>query len=303
MDDQFRPHTDDPRVKSVPFRFSLAALLTLVAIFAVTLALWRAVGPGWAVAITLPPVLIFLVTSGSRRRRFAQATVAGLAMLLLGALLIPVARSGRGPSRRITCLNNLQQLTKALLVYKARNGQFPPPYVADETGKPMHSWRVLILPYLEQQGLYDAYKFDEPWDGPNNSKLHNLVLDLYRCPSGRFGQTETNYVALVGPGTAWDTTSGSPMPSQGATASQTIVLVEMAVSGIHWMEPRDLDIRHMATAINSPNGPAISSKHGAMANVAFTDGRAQVITNEMLSPLLLRILGRNAEENERTNDQ
>jgi prepilin-type processing-associated H-X9-DG protein len=224
-------------------------------------------------------------------------------MLLVGALFIPVIRPTRGPSHRISCLNNLQQLTKALLAYKATNGQLPPPYVTDESGKPMHSWRVLILPYLGQDGLYQAYRFDEPWDGPNNSKLHNLILDIYRCPSGRFGQTETSYVALVGPGTAWDTTGGLPMQSPGAAASQTIVLVEMADSGIHWMEPRDLDIRHMAPTVNSSNGPAISSNHGETANVAFADGRVQVMTNEMLSPLLLRIVHPNAEQDEETADR
>ena len=59
----------------------------------------------------------------------------------------------------------------ALQNYHQANGCFPPAYIADKNGKPMHSWRVLILPYLDRTILYKAYDFTEPWDGPNNKKL------------------------------------------------------------------------------------------------------------------------------------
>ena len=48
---------------------------------------------------------------------------------------------------------------------------FPPAFIADADGKPMHSWRVLLLPYLEQQVFYMRYRFDEPWDSPHNRSL------------------------------------------------------------------------------------------------------------------------------------
>ncbi|HZW34640.1 MAG TPA: DUF1559 domain-containing protein [Isosphaeraceae bacterium] len=44
-------------------------------------------------------------------------------------------------------------------------------YIADATGKPMHGWRVLILPFLEQSAVYNQYDFSEPWDGPNNPRM------------------------------------------------------------------------------------------------------------------------------------
>ena len=56
----------------------------------------------------------------------------------------------------------------ALQAYHQANGCFPPAYIADKNGKPMHSWRVLILPYLDYDDLYKAYDFSEPWDGPKN---------------------------------------------------------------------------------------------------------------------------------------
>ena len=112
----------------------------------------------------------------------------------------------------------------AVLQYEQDHGCFPPAYIADENGKPMHSWRVLILPYIERRDLYEAYRFDEPWDGPNNRKLHNVTLDLYKCPSDNQhgGESNTSYLAVVGPHVAWagekartweDFTDGTEIPS------------------------------------------------------------------------------------------
>ncbi len=78
-------------------------------------------------------------------------------------------------------MHNIRDLSMALHYYHAQHGSFPPAYIADENGNPMHSWRVLILPYIEERDLYDQYDFDEPWDGPNNSLLHDKVVDLFNC--------------------------------------------------------------------------------------------------------------------------
>ena len=102
------------------------------------------------------------------------------------------------------CSNHLKQIGLALQNYHDAYGSFPPAYMADADGKPIHSWRVLILPYLEQKALYDKYSFDEPWDGPNNSQLHEAAISAYICPS-RPGnsRTDTSFVAVVGAQTAW----------------------------------------------------------------------------------------------------
>src|SRR4051812_11083639 len=64
------------------------------------------------------------------------------------------------------CDGQMRQIALAMRSYQADYGCLPPAYIADAQGKPMHSWRVLLLPYLDQAGLYDAYNFGEPWDGP-----------------------------------------------------------------------------------------------------------------------------------------
>ncbi len=92
----------------------------------------------------------------------------------------------------------------AVANYHETFGCFPPAYVVDRQGKPMHSWRVLILPFMEQKELYDAYDFAEPWDGPNNRKLASRIGSIYLRSGLDSGQAQTtSFVAVVGPQTAW----------------------------------------------------------------------------------------------------
>src|SRR6476661_8060061 len=102
---------------------------------------------------------------------------------VLVALLLPAVQQAREAARRSQCKNNLKQIGLALHNYHDVNGCFPPAYIADENGKPMHSWRVLILPYLDQAALHTEYNFSEPWDGPNNSRLLARRPAVYACPS------------------------------------------------------------------------------------------------------------------------
>lgn len=78
-------------------------------------------------------------------------------------------------------------------------------YIADANGKPLHSWRVLILPYIEQESLYQQYRFDEPWDSKHNLAIAEQIPYLFQCPS-RSARTRglfTSYVAVVGDETMW----------------------------------------------------------------------------------------------------
>src|SRR5262245_3382414 len=131
-----------------PLRFPLVYLFYAVTLIGAGLATFGAAGlvpafaglMGWATGFA------------SRRRPRALAYVA-LALLLsmcTCGLLLPAVSVAREPARRMQCLNNLKQIALALHNYDATYGSLPPAYIADASGKPMHSWRVLILPFLEQ---------------------------------------------------------------------------------------------------------------------------------------------------------
>jgi hypothetical protein len=154
----------------------------------------------------------------------------------------------------------------------------------------MHSWRVLILPYIDQLELYNAYKFDEPWDGPNNRKFAERMPRVF-CFSGdhKPGITTTNYVAVVGPETIWSTTDRKiTFDAIKGRSGRIILIAENQGAGIHWMEPRDLSFADMDFKVNSPKG--VSSKYDDPA-VAMADTTSYRLTAKV-SPDTLRALFR-----------
>ena len=101
-------------------------------------------------------------------------------------------------------ITNLKQIYLGMHNFLDIYQAFPPAVVIGPDGRPWHSWRVLILPFLEEQALYEQYRFDEPWDGPNNSKLLDKMPEVYADPvygppQGQF----TSYAAIVGEGMAF----------------------------------------------------------------------------------------------------
>jgi prepilin-type processing-associated H-X9-DG protein len=208
------------------------------------------------------------------------AVVGGMILLVavigvLIALLWPAVFPAREAARRAMCINNMKQIGVAMQMYHDQYKCFPPAYIPDENGRPMHSWRVLLLPFMEQQAIYEQYDLNEPWDGPNNSRLAGMIDNVYRCPSEDTSvhPAETNYVMIVGPGTISD----GPTPTQIGQitdgVANTIMVVEVAGSGIHWTEPRDLKLEDAASSLSGGAGNGIGGKHRGVANILFCDGR------------------------------
>ena len=233
---------------------------------------------------------------------FILSTIVGIAIwfrarwwvwLLIGlaaayVLLLPISTCHEA-ARRSRCYNNLQQISVALHNYHNVYGCFPPAYVTGENGRPMHSWRVLILPYLGEKSLYARYDFTEPWDGPDNHTLAGVQLPVFNCLGERDKpSTMTCYVAVVGPETAWPGGTSTKLSDFSDGPRDTILVVEVANSGIHWMEPRDLHVIQMAPGINRA-GQGISSSHPFGAQVAFADGSVHFVA-EYVSPETLRAM-------------
>src|SRR5258707_563040 len=111
------------------------------------------------------------MTSQARNaQRFIEAFLFILGVVSLFWLLLPEVSATRKLPRSHQCKNNLKQIGLALRAYHDEWGSFPPAFVADDDGHPIYGWRTLILPQLDQSPIYSAYRFDEPWDGPNNSR-------------------------------------------------------------------------------------------------------------------------------------
>ena len=107
---------------------------------------------------------------------------AGMETPVLIALLLPAVQSAREAARRAQCVNNIKQIMLAMHNYISANSSFPRD-ITDKNGKPLLSWRVAILPYVEQGVLFDKFKLDEPWDSPHNQELLKYMPLVYQCPS------------------------------------------------------------------------------------------------------------------------
>lgn len=219
-------------------------------------------------------------------------------MVFLSAMSVPP----RETIMRINCYTRLNAIAHALHDYHSGYDCFPPAYVVDENGRPMHSWRVLLLPYLDHKDLYDQYDFNEPWNGPSNSELLRVRLPCFNCPKDHEESSPTtNYLAVVGPGTAWPGEESGKLPvppdfvlhKDDMPIAVTIHVVEVADSGIHWMEPRDLHLGQISLAVNPPTGQGISG-HRWGAHVLLLDGTIKFLSDDIPPAVLnaaLRIDG------------
>ena len=91
-------------------------------------------------------------------------------------------------------MNNLKQIALAMLQYENDCKTFPPAYTTDAKGKRLLSWRVPILPYMEQNNLYRQFHLDEPWDSPHNREAHRPDAGTAESPGSKVAsQGKTNY--------------------------------------------------------------------------------------------------------------
>jgi prepilin-type processing-associated H-X9-DG protein len=263
-------------------------LWTIFYVFALSAAAMATFGPwgGIFAAIILLGFWAWVFSERPPRPSAIATLVYVFIIVILIGMLLPAMSSARDSARRIQCMDHLKQIVLGLHIYHDVNKRFPSAYVSDATGKPMHSWRVLILPYMEEQALYRKYNFNEPWDGPNNSKLASQVPEVYRCPanvSNKTGNVETNYFAVVAPETGW----GKSLGQFTDGASKTIMLIEATGLNINWMEPRDVSLDEALELLTTrPRSGHLHVEHGFLTttyyetsyrNVAYSDGHVEYI--------------------------
>jgi hypothetical protein len=220
-------------------------------------------------AVVIRPRLVSRTTV-----RLAIFAVAALPVVLVTFWLLGPTMVQLKARRDVTaCQQNLKRIAKALNAYASEYGTYPPAVTRDGRGKAMHSWRVLLLPYLGEKQLYSQYDMSASWDAPQNSSLQAQIPSVYVSPANtRAAVGESSYMLVTGAGTLFPAgPPGNPKNIRDGAAN-TLLVVETNNSRVAWTEPVDLDITRLPAQIGAIGG--IGGSHQGGATAVFADGEA-----------------------------
>lgn len=216
---------------------------------------------------------------------------------LLIAMLLPAINAGKGVARKMQCVNHLKQIGIGFHNYHDTRGSLPPAFAVDNEEEPLYGWRVHILPFIEQQTLYDLFHLDEAWDGNHNATLFEKRPSIYTCPQQyRFqGQAgDCPYGMIVGPNTISDGPHAIKLSDITDGTSNTILVAETR-RNIPWPSAIDISFESLNWGILKRNDPkalenGICSRHQTEdATTAFADGSVRIIPAN-IKPEILKAL-------------
>jgi type II secretory pathway pseudopilin PulG len=226
--------------------------------------------------------------------RLVKVVVALGIIALLIALLLPATRSARSAARRAQCVNNLKQIALALHNYEQAYKALPPAYTVDAKGRPLHSWRTLILPYLEQEPLYQIIDLSKPWNDPANAKALQTSVSDFRCPEAAGPQNTTTYLAIAGP-------NGCLIPRESRRLAEitddhnwTLMVIEAGKeNAIPWMAPVDAD-----ESLVMRLGPTTKLHHAGGTNACFVAGNVAFLNSNIPAEVRRALMSISGNDNE-----
>ncbi len=197
----------------------------------------------------------------------------------LAETMAPAIEEAQQAARRARRIYDLRQIGLAMHNYHDSFRAFPPAATRDKDGKPLLSWRVAILPYLEQGGLYEQFHLDEPWDSEHNLKLAQQMPDIYKCEGVEQGKT--SIVVLTGEGVPFGGEKGPTMADIRDGSSNTIMCVEAGPDkAVPWTKPEDIPFNKQAPL--SSLGKLPENHFLAL----FMDGHVQAVAVDVDSDML-----------------
>jgi hypothetical protein len=184
--------------------------------------------------------------------------------------------------------NHLKNIVLAFHNFESSYGNLPTQAICDKGGKPLLSWRVAILPYIEQGALYKKFKLDEAWDSEHNKKLLPLMPSIYLAPARKAARPgETFYQVFTGPDGLYpkpDSKVGLVRITDGL--SNTILVAEAAKS-VPWTKPEDIVVPAMGV-------PKLGGQFKGFFHVAMFDGSVRKVKNTVSEKTLRAAITPNA---------
>lgn len=221
----------------------------------------------------------------------------------------------RESNQKNECRMRLRTIALGLFNFRDKYHGFPPAAIYDASGQPMHSWRVLIVPFMEASAFFDRYRLDVPWNGPGNQQLLREcyqhwkdpdpealeditgVRSNFQCPTEDKSASpyRTNCVMVVD--------YNEPLQKSRTFRSEKyfgwqerlpvdgeIMVVEIENSDIHWIEPRDLSLEDLSQTINDPTKPRISSAHAGGGFIMKRDGAVEFLDRPAIEAQLRELV-------------
>ncbi len=229
----------------------------------------------------------FNETQRKRAISRSEAVAVFVIMTILLALLAPAVQQAPSRGDFNYCRGRLKCLVLAMHNYHDEYQRFPSAAGSAEKSRPPMSWRIALLPFLEQQSTFDRYDLSATWDQSPNSALMPVSVDAYRCPAHLLATKPksddpkyTSFAVPTGPGTVFGEPSQPAMSLKQISdgASNTLLILEACGTNIIWSEPRDIDVLNTPLGVNLA-GPSkglssgtVSGYHVDGAYVAFADG-------------------------------
>jgi len=195
-------------------------------------------------------------------------------------------------TRQLRSTDNLKMIALALHNYHAVHERFPAPASVSEDGKPLLSWRVAILPFLEEDALYEQFHLDEPWDSEHNRPLANRMPNIYDAPKSTVsGGGRTNYLGVAGASGIFADAQGTRMAQIRDGLSNTVMVVEAAdTQAVFWTKPGDFDYQR-----ENPIARLVDLQDGRFL-AAFGDGSVQYLDKSIGAGALKKLCTRDGGE-------
>lgn len=208
------------------------------------------------------------------------------------ASVLHALESARAKARQTMSQSNLRQIGVAMYQYEAARKSLPAPASFDRDGKPLLSWRVHLLPYMNQEELYRQFHLDEPWDSPHNRPLVDKMPRVFLSPLSKIGHGTTNYLLPVGDGALYASTKDQPRISDIRDGmSNTIMLLEVDdPQAVVWTRPDDWTF--------DPQAPkrGLGSLDNGGFEALFCDGATRFLPNTISASQLKSALTRSGGE-------
>ena len=194
-------------------------------------------------------------------------------LMVSAGVALPGIQKLRNSAAIMQSQNNLKQIGLAMHNYYDVHGTFPPAAICDKKGKKLLSWRVAILPYIEQDNVYKQFKLDEPWDSENNKKAGQVLIKTYMDPRLPNDTGHTHYKLFVGKETPFDWLQSKKFQDITDGTSNTVMVVA-AGDAVPWAKPDDFEF-------DSEKALPDLSKPFPQLLAAFCDGSVRTLNPKM----------------------